>query len=127
MISSLSPEATASSTTYWMVGLSTSGSISLGWALVTGRKRVPRPAAGNTPLRTFIRLRSLLGGADGRPLFALEGLLDAAAQLVFRLQALVRLDLRRQAQDRLGTAKSDDTVRLRGFQRDTAFARPFFP
>src|ERR1700704_5331661 len=51
MISSR-PDATASSTTYWMVGLSTSGSISLGWALVTGRKRVPRPAAGNTALRT---------------------------------------------------------------------------
>src|ERR1700724_4453523 len=46
------PEAMASSTPYWMMGLSTSGSISLGWALVTGRKRVPRPAAGNTALRT---------------------------------------------------------------------------
>src|SRR6185436_16073423 len=53
MISSR-PEATASSTTYWMVGLSTRGSISLGWALVAGRKRVPRPAAGKTALRTFI-------------------------------------------------------------------------
>src|SRR6266568_5483639 len=53
MISS-SPEATASSTTYWMMGLSTSGSISLGCALVAGRKRVPRPAAGKTALRIFI-------------------------------------------------------------------------
>jgi len=44
------PEAMASSTPYWMIGLSTSGSISLGWALVAGRKRVPRPAAGNTGL-----------------------------------------------------------------------------
>src|ERR1700694_362456 len=35
-----------------MVGLSTSGSISLGWALVAGRKRVPRPAAGKIALRT---------------------------------------------------------------------------
>src|SRR5260221_14122717 len=51
-ITSSMPEATASSTPYWMVGLSTSGSISLGWALVTGRKRVPSPAAGNTALRT---------------------------------------------------------------------------
>jgi len=41
------PEATASSTTYWIVGLSTIGSISLGCALVAGRKRVPRPATGN--------------------------------------------------------------------------------
>src|SRR5438093_8782869 len=42
------PAATASSMTYWMIGLSTRGSISFGWALVAGRNRVPRPAAGNT-------------------------------------------------------------------------------
>ena len=46
------PAATASSTTYWMAGLSTTGSISLGCALVAGRKRVPRPAAGMTALVT---------------------------------------------------------------------------
>src|SRR5262249_54995915 len=123
MISS-SPEATASSTTYWMVGLSTSGSISLGWALVTGRKRVPRPAAGNTPLRTFIRLRSLLGGPRGRPLLALEGLPDPATQVVLGVQPPLRLDLGGQPEDRLGAVEPDDTVRLRGFQRDTALARP---
>src|SRR5271170_5295971 len=44
------PAASASSTPYWMIGLSTRGSISLGWALVAGRKRVPNPAAGNTAL-----------------------------------------------------------------------------
>ena len=49
---SSSPAATASSTTYWMAGLSTTGSISLGVALVAGRNRVPRPAAGMTALRT---------------------------------------------------------------------------
>src|SRR5437660_2256535 len=48
------PAATASSMTYWMIGLSTRGSISFGWALVAGRNRVPRPAAGNTALRIFI-------------------------------------------------------------------------
>src|SRR5438094_4631406 len=53
MMISPSPDATASSTTYWIVGLSTSGSISFGWALVAGKNRVPRPAAGNTALRTF--------------------------------------------------------------------------
>src|SRR5438309_8924199 len=47
------PDASASSTPYWMMGLSTSGSISFGCALVAGRKRVPNPAAGNTALRTF--------------------------------------------------------------------------
>src|ERR687887_971246 len=46
------PDAIASSTPYWIVGLSTSGSISFGCAFVTGRKRVPNPAAGNTALRT---------------------------------------------------------------------------
>src|SRR5438132_10941742 len=48
------PEATASSTTYWIIGLSTRGSISLGCALVTGRNRVPSPAAGKTALRPFM-------------------------------------------------------------------------
>src|SRR6187402_1005920 len=37
-----------------MIGLSTSGSISFGCALVAGRNRVPRPAAGNTALRTTV-------------------------------------------------------------------------
>jgi hypothetical protein len=45
------PAASASSTAYWMSGLSTTGSISLGLALVAGRKRVPRPATGNTAVR----------------------------------------------------------------------------
>src|SRR2546421_3982414 len=53
MITSSMPDSIASSTPYWMVGLSTRGSISLGCALVAGRKRVPSPAAGNTALRTF--------------------------------------------------------------------------
>src|SRR5271163_5325080 len=60
------PEATHSSTTYWIRGLSTSGSISLGMALVAGRKRVPRPAAGNTALRTLgIMLGQLYGRLGG--------------------------------------------------------------
>src|SRR6266699_6322212 len=51
MIDSI-PEATAASTTYWINGLSTSGNISFRDALVAGRNRVPRPAAGKTALRT---------------------------------------------------------------------------
>src|SRR5580765_7757455 len=46
--SSVMPAATASSTAYWISGLSTTGNISLGLALVAGKKRVPRPATGNT-------------------------------------------------------------------------------
>ena len=48
---SVMPAAAASSTTYWIAGLSTTGSISLGIALVAGRKRVPSPAAGMTALK----------------------------------------------------------------------------
>ena len=51
---SSSPAFTASSTTYWIAGLSTTGSISLGELFVAGRKRVPRPAAGITALRTRV-------------------------------------------------------------------------
>src|SRR5487761_1988548 len=69
MITCPLPAATASSTAYWMTGLSTSGSISLGWALVAGRKRVPHPAAGKTALRTRMGPRTdrrgrLLPGRD---------------------------------------------------------------
>src|SRR4051812_10118413 len=46
------PASRASSTAYWMTGLSTTGSISLGMALVAGKKRVPMPATGKTALRT---------------------------------------------------------------------------
>jgi hypothetical protein len=42
------PEAAASSTMYWIAGLSTRGSISFGWAFVAGRNLVPNPAAGIT-------------------------------------------------------------------------------
>src|SRR5260221_14790765 len=51
------PAASASSITYWMMGLSTRGSISLGCALVAGRKRVPSPAAG----KTAFRIRGMIG------------------------------------------------------------------
>src|SRR4051812_22443907 len=46
------PASRASSTAYWMTGLSMTGSISFGIALVAGKKRVPRPATGNTAFRT---------------------------------------------------------------------------
>src|SRR6202012_3038325 len=46
------PASRASSTAYCTTGLSTTGSISFGTALVAGRKRVPMPATGRTALRT---------------------------------------------------------------------------
>src|SRR5438132_9544797 len=49
-IMSVMPAAAASSTANWISGLSTIGSISFGLALVTGRKRLPRPATGKTAL-----------------------------------------------------------------------------
>lgn len=54
MRTSCKPTLTASSTTYWMAGLSTTGSISFGIAFVAGRNLVPRPAAGMTALRTAL-------------------------------------------------------------------------
>src|SRR5579871_5777205 len=53
------PECLASSTPYWIKGLSTRGSISFFMALVAGRNRVPRPAAGKTALRTFLVIQFL--------------------------------------------------------------------
>src|SRR3954466_1085196 len=55
---SVMPAAAASSTAYWMRGLSTTGSISFGLALVTGRNRLPRPATGNTALRSLACMSS---------------------------------------------------------------------
>src|SRR5713101_7027763 len=54
------PASLASSTTYWISGLSTMVSISLGIALVAGRTRVPRPATGKTALRIFMGLSRCL-------------------------------------------------------------------
>src|SRR5262245_8273026 len=47
------PAPTHSSTISWMLGVSTSGSISFGTAFVAGKNRVPSPATGNTALRTL--------------------------------------------------------------------------
>src|SRR5688572_22508088 len=52
------PASSASSTAYWMSGRSTTVSISLGTALVAGRKRVPRPATGKTAFLTFFNIVS---------------------------------------------------------------------
>ena len=56
------PAAAASSTMYCSTGRSTTGSSSFGTALVAGRKRVARPAAGMTALTA--RRRGSLDG-DG--------------------------------------------------------------
>src|SRR5690242_206184 len=57
---SVMPAAAASSTAYWISGLSTTGSISFGLALVAGRNRLPSPATGNTALVIFRRAMSHL-------------------------------------------------------------------
>src|SRR6202035_1059043 len=62
---SFRPAVTASSTTYWMAGLSMTGSISLGVALVAGKNLVPRPAAGITALVTSAMVRTLANPRDG--------------------------------------------------------------
>src|ERR1700749_802613 len=53
MMISSTPDLIASSTPYWISGLSTPGSISLGIDFVAGKNLVPKPAAGKTALRTF--------------------------------------------------------------------------
>ena len=62
MSMSVMPLFTASSMMYWIVGLSTIGSISLGCALVAGRNLVPSPAAGITALVIFISISFRLSG-----------------------------------------------------------------
>src|SRR5437588_12537355 len=64
---SFSPARTASSTTYWIAGLSTTGSISFGCALVAGRNLVPSPAAGMTAFLTFTRDSLPPGGPEVYP------------------------------------------------------------
>src|SRR5258706_3666556 len=60
-IMSVMPAAAASSTAYWISGLSTTGIISFGLALVAGRNRLPRPATGKTALEIFFIGDSWLG------------------------------------------------------------------
>src|SRR5215218_8597485 len=80
-----------------MSGLSTMGSISFGCALVAGRKRVPRPATGNTALVTWLNLFIgdccyWRGGAQGRDIVR-ENRGDgkfSAQPLQLRLQLLER-------------------------------------
>ncbi len=61
------PASRASSTTYWTRGRSTRGSISLGWAFVAGRNRVPSPAAGKTATRILAIASSLADGGGRHP------------------------------------------------------------
>ena len=60
------PAASASSTISCSVGTSTIGSISFGIALVAGRKRVPRPAAGMTALRDACHATVVAGRRTAR-------------------------------------------------------------
>ena len=53
-IKSVNPASSASSTAYWISGLSTTVSISFGVALVAGRNREPCPATGKTTFLSFI-------------------------------------------------------------------------
>jgi hypothetical protein len=57
---SVMPAAMASSTAYWIKGLSTTGNISFGLALVAGKKRVPNPATGNTALVIFLCMMGIV-------------------------------------------------------------------
>src|SRR5262249_54396909 len=60
------PAATASSTTSWIVGTSTMGSISFGMAWVGGGKGLRGRAAGMTALRTRMARHGITGWAMAR-------------------------------------------------------------
>jgi hypothetical protein len=51
------PASAASSTAYWISGLSTTGSISLGMDFVAGKNRVPSPPTGKI---AFVILADML-------------------------------------------------------------------
>ena len=59
------PASRASSTTCWISGRSTTGSISFGMALVAGRNLVPSPATGKTALRIGLMLAPALSWERG--------------------------------------------------------------
>src|SRR6516225_8545126 len=115
-IMSVMPAAAASSTAYWISGLSTIGSISFGLAFVAGRKRVPRPATGNT---AFVIFRIVRPSVDERLQRSSAAGLDELSQtpLVDHCYAeLVRL-----VELASSVGAGDDVVRLaRNTARDLA-------
>src|ERR1700743_2590640 len=76
------PADSASSGAYWMSGLSTMGSISFGLALVSGRKRVPRPATGKTTAFTGCAIPKAYRISDSRAV----GHFSQSAQLYDRVR-----------------------------------------
>src|SRR5262245_1831725 len=124
MMISGKPEATASSTTYWIVGLSTSGNISLGCAFVAGRNRVPRPAAGNTPLRTCMDITTPRSHADRGEALAIERRFDPTSQVVFGVEPAGGVYPNGKPKDRIASAESHNTLHRRRVQRSSRLARP---
>src|SRR3982751_5710793 len=88
-IISVMPADAASSTAYWMSGLSTTGSISFGLALVTGRNRLPRPATGKTAFLSlpYMRSHSLQEFGELRLVEDRDGELARLVELAARLAA----------------------------------------
>src|SRR5512141_2112549 len=108
-IMSVMPAAAASSTAYWISGLSTTGSISFGLALVAGRKRVPNPATGKTAfVIARIALSRLIGSLAG---------LSGPASDEFKEARLVQhgnVELNRFRKLRSGIRARHDIARLPG-------------
>src|SRR5918999_3051723 len=95
MRTSLMPARAASSTVYWIPGLSMTGIISFGTALLAGRKRVPRPAAGMIAFFTCtagLPSELRISGRSLRCQFQLAACFaDAIAALLFgAIEGLVR-------------------------------------
>src|SRR6267154_1671213 len=112
------PAPRASSTAYWISGLSTTGSISFGLALVAGRKRVPRPATGNTAVLISGFMRdSIANGPVG-------ALVHALTQILAGLEVRHVLAVQRHGFTRLGIAP---LPRRPEVQRKTAEAADLDP
>src|SRR3954470_11549241 len=129
MITCSIPAATASSTAYWITGLSTSGSISLGCAFVAGRNLVPQPAAGKTAFRTRMepRVRTVWVGPARIP---------SALRRTLRARSSERKRRVREPADRgrervrlievrqVGRPADQDTTRIRRDPREGSLGRP---
>jgi hypothetical protein len=73
-----------------MMGLSTTGSISFGMALVAGKKRVPNPAAGKTALRILVF--DILNCFLQNPAIACEHHLQTCKRIPYRSISIAACD-----------------------------------
>src|SRR5438105_13555199 len=114
MIAWSKPAVSASINAWWITGSSPSGSISFGMARVSGRKRVPKPAAGMT-MRISVGSSGRHQRAEARILLRPKPVAEPALRQldVLVAQHLVLRDIAAQA-TALGQAHGQQPLRGRG-------------